>query len=204
MLKNIYILKLRTPVACKQLSYNVIEERGIKLSGTWHTFFSKPEGCIDSFCLPFFPFISPLSHFLCVIFFPIILGARNLTALFSTLPSLFPIHTTSLPGLYQEQLCFPSLYRTYLLQQGTVTPDLLSWWLICCVPALLLTSSVAFVQIHWHSGSERLTLHSCLTSFISLFCLFSRTHVSSAFSIWAMPTRWQLSFFSQQRIWQVP
>lgn len=44
MLKNIHILKPRTSVACKQLSYNVIEEHGIKLSGT--PFSGKPEGCI--------------------------------------------------------------------------------------------------------------------------------------------------------------
>lgn len=193
MLKNIYILKLRTPVACKQLSYNVIEERGIKLSGTWHTFFSKPEGCIDSFCLPFFPFISPLSHFLCVIFFPIILGARNLTALFSTLPSLFPIHTTSLPGLYQEQLCFPSLYRTYLLQQGTVTPDLLSWWLICFVPALLLTSSMSLcpnplTQRQWATDPSflsnllhLLTLSLLQDSYLICFLHLGNAHTLTAF-----------------------
>lgn len=44
MLENIRIFKPRTSVACKQLSYNVIEEHGIKRSGTPSS--GKPEGCV--------------------------------------------------------------------------------------------------------------------------------------------------------------
>lgn len=106
MLKNIYILKLRTPVAGKQLSYNVIEERGIKLSGTWHTFFSKPEGCIDSFCLPFFPFISPLSHFLCVIFFSYYSRCKEFNR---------PVQHTTFSIPYPHYITSRTLSRTALL-----------------------------------------------------------------------------------------
>lgn len=164
---------------------------------------------IDSICLPSFPFISPLSHSFYVFFFPcysrseefnlLVYSAHRLLYSISTLDHFQDFIKNSFAFLPFTRLPFHSPAWDCDLR-----PSLLIAYMLCASIITHVLYSLASVQILWLSGNGWLTLHSCLASFISLVCIFSRTHLSSAFSIWAMPTHSQLSFFSQPRIWQVP
>lgn len=171
-----------------------------KLSGT--PFPGEPEGSIQWLLLSaslstYYSIISLFQYFLLGFFFffffvyflPCFSSVMNVaycSIQHTTFPIPHPLQITS---------------KTSLL---SFSPwDYLSFSSMGCYPVcrLLVPASFLCSLQASDSGSVWLSLHAHPAPSAPYFA--SRTQLPFAFSIWAMPTHLQLSFFSQPRIWQV-